>query len=315
MQFVASANLCNLKLVLEEAVNNFAKQDERGQTLLHMAARSGDTSIIKTAENSMTDEQWYKALRIQDSEGHSVLTSGIEHPDVVATILNKDRTHRLQKNLLDSVIDDEEFLYKAAKGGLTDVVKIVLKSMPSSEYKRLLKRQYEDGNMLHIAAQNGDMEFINSIIQIVKPEVDVDNLLKEGNSSGQTIIHLACLKKDNKVVEDLLELVGSDKVYEILKVKTIQVTTAGKVRMTEGKTALHYAALLGNVSIIEEMMRFLTPEQQKRLLSKRDGDGHTAKRFALNNNERQAAECLKNFHGGSNEESGEEEYVSSDDEG
>ncbi|XP_031125214.1 ankyrin repeat-containing protein ITN1-like [Ipomoea triloba] len=147
---------------------------------------------------------------------------------------------------------EEECLANTQAGELLDIIWEEHHKLPDYEFREVITREYE---ILHYAAKEGNVEFLDMILES-KPD-----LFCERNKSGQTILHVAVLYRQQNVVSYICNKQGYKDIMTLLL-------------DDNGNNVLHLAAKAGNtllsqdaaddhLLIDEEMEAFAVPENKK----------------------------------------------------
>ncbi|KAF8391800.1 hypothetical protein HHK36_022034 [Tetracentron sinense] len=222
-----------VKEVCEQCESLLAMTNSKGNTALHIAARDGHLSIVKfLVDKSISvstsidvENQTNNILRIQNEGKNTVLHEALRyrHSEVAKVLADKDpELWRVANEAGESP------LYLAVKGGLTEIVRQVLKS----------SHPYAHGGTNRLTALHATIIWghygIAKLLVEKKP-----GLIIEQDIYGRTALHYAASYDRKGKARLLLE---SD-------------TTVAYIQDEDGRSPLHYAAGNGNVSITMDIIR------------------------------------------------------------
>ncbi|XP_057489039.1 uncharacterized protein LOC130775004 isoform X2 [Actinidia eriantha] len=232
-QFHDSADLVREILEIQDSL--LLRENSRGETALHIAARNGYFSTVKALiefakkqnadPESLVDitEQMVRATtKTKDSALHEAVRNN--HLGVVKLLVEKDNEFSHVANN-----SDETPLYLAAESDYHEIVSTILTTCTSPAFNGPNGR-----TALHAAVFSGCQECVGELLK------RIPNLSKVVDKNGWTPLHCAARQNDARLVRKLL-YADKDIAYQIAE-------GDGK------KTALHLAALHGKVVAMEEIL-------------------------------------------------------------
>ncbi|XP_075523653.1 ankyrin repeat-containing protein At5g02620-like [Primulina tabacum] len=244
-----------------ERKKNKDSPGKRGDSPLHLAARSGNLGRVKeiiqkfdNINNGVRD-----LLSIQNLEGETSLYVSAEngHVSVVGELLNYSDVE------VASIAANNGYdpFHVAAKQGHLDVLKELLRFFPSL----IMTTDVTNSTALHTAAAQGHVHVVNLLL-------DIDsNLAKIARNNGKTVLHTAARMGHLEVVKSLLK-----------KDRSTGFRTDRK-----GQTALHMAVKGQNVDIVMELIK---PDPT--VLKLEDNKGNTALHIGTRKGRIQIVRCL-----------------------
>lgn len=245
-------------LVQIEPGPDIGTQDDHGDTPLRLASKKGHTSVVELLLEC--------GARV-DSTGtdhHTALYSAIFNGHEATAEMILQRGIAMKTKFADIV----GVLLEAAKRGFYQVCKLSLKSIDGETWDYSDSEQW---TALHYAAQNGYEDIVALLV------VDDGSLLDSENDKGETPLVLTAFSGRWKTVQVMLnreaDLSKKNSIHQTLvsqlaalplqsctdgHVKTIRtLLKAGIVADhvdNENRSALHYAAMNGNLKIAQELL-------------------------------------------------------------
>ncbi|EAY08609.1 hypothetical protein TVAG_239690 [Trichomonas vaginalis G3] len=227
-----------------------------GQMPLHIAASKNNVEIISLLVSKM-----YSDSELQRAPSWDFMTLDLYRIDSIEEIgtPKDDSEEELQMKKLESpeaLINAKDNngdtpLLIAIKNGYIDIVSYLLRMQCTDT-----KVQNNEGmNALHISVSNSFKDIVNLIL-----EQDIYPSVNQKDKKGKTPLIYAC------DIDDKGEIAGL-----LLNIANLDP----KLADNEGKTALHHAAQSGNVFIFESLLRILSENDRKTVLSKLDREGKT----------------------------------------
>lgn len=235
---------------------------KRGDTPIHLAARSGNLSKIKDILGNSDDKDPKELLCQQNQEGETPLYVAAEngHASVVGEILK----HIDLISASTGAISGYDPFHIAARNGHVGVLKELLHIFPNLA----MTTGPSNATALLSAANQGHIEVVNLLL-----ETD-SNLAKIAKNNGKTVLHSAARMGHIEVVKAVLE-----------KDSLIAFRTDKK-----GQTALHMAVKGHSTDMVLELLR---PDST--LLLMEDNKGNTALHIAAKKGRMQIVEFLLSF--------------------
>ncbi|XP_023932796.1 uncharacterized protein LOC106179654 [Lingula anatina] len=193
-----------------------AKQNIDGDTVMHVACRSGEEdcveALLKFSKMDAKNNRGERPL-------HAAIHSQNTNPDIVKLLVNHIITNDTW-TLLDEVDNEgNTALHFAARQTNPDVLK----------YLRNLniKQKNNDGdNPLHVAAINEACpEVFNTMLDIFRTQRGGDIDLNQRNAVGETLFHIVAKKGDVRRIEHLIRI-GADLSLQDADGNTMLHTTA-----------------------------------------------------------------------------------------
>ncbi|KAH7844096.1 hypothetical protein Vadar_024234 [Vaccinium darrowii] len=236
-------------MILEECPSLLGRVNIRGETPLHMAAREGYADIVKKLiEFAKQREQLLesgfggegkKMLRATNVDKDTALHMAVrnryvkegKYLEVIKLLTEEDREFEHPANN-----DDETPLYLAVERGSVDVVKMLLTICTSPTFGGPGGR-----TALHAATFKPSWKQGNDEMVIALSEWKPD-LIREPDTYGWTPLHCAARFRNNLAAKKLLE-----------KDKSVAYIAADG---DEGHTALHIAAAVGSVRVMEKLLSY-----------------------------------------------------------
>ena len=281
--------------------------DNEGRTALHLAATSSHTHVVHSllqagADSSIADKTGNTALHLAAMKGQVDIVTDILRSPAAADLLNAkggmwDRTplaYAVEKTHSDTVrvllqagadpgITSENgntAIHLAAAIGQVDIMKDIL-------------RLHSNANLLN--AKGGTSQATALTYAVDKSHVDISRVLLRAGAdpsivdmNGNSALHIAAARGEVNIVKDILELSSgknllnarggswqgtplacavdesqTDVVHLLLDAGADPTILTGK-----GSSALHLAAILGQVDVVKEILRFHSIED---LLNARGG--------------------------------------------
>ena len=215
-------------------------KDELGNTYLHIAAQSNQSSIVmEFSDKDIIDSQ--------NSDGDTAIhiACRLAHLDTVFALIQKNSKVDIQNNR------GETSLHVAAKFGAKEMVKGLVDYAIKTHNWSILDLMDRKGNTsLHAVAETGNLD----VVQFFS-----DSNISTRNSDGDTALHLAAKSGNSTMVQMLLDIFQSPG-------RTIDVN----IRNHEGSTALDMCILYGNKDTVTSIIQLGGD------LSNQDEDGNTA---------------------------------------
>ncbi|MCP5491854.1 MAG: ankyrin repeat domain-containing protein [Chlamydiales bacterium] len=226
-------------------------RNKNGEQLIHLAAKEGHLHLL------------YNLLFIDSSLVFATTDSG-ETPLEVAKANNQSKAipylqelERLQKAW---IIKRPHTLQGKLEKTSDPIVKLL------ENRAILLGAKTPDGEMaIHIAAKNGNVQIIESLLAI-----DL-RLIHIKTPDGEMAIHIAAKNGNVQIIESLLAI-----DLRLIHIKT-----------SDGEMAIHIAAKNGNVQIIESLLAI-----DLRLIHIKTADGKTPYMIAVDKKQEEAAAYL-----------------------
>ena len=250
---IAAANgYLNLCKVLTDKHNfDVYTTDNYGWTALHYSAESGTYELIKLFIEKGPDVN----LKTKNGENCLHIAAGNGHFDVCETLTNK---HKFDVNMTNH--KGWTALHTSAQNGSYELIKLFI-----DKGAYIYLKTSNGDNCLHIAAGNGHLNLCKILINKHKFDVDM------ANSNGRTALHFSAQNGSYELIKLFI-----DKGADIhLKTKTgnncLHIAACNKhlnlckalldiynfdVHMTnsEGWTALHFSAGIGNYELFQLFM-------------------------------------------------------------
>ncbi|KAH0648075.1 hypothetical protein KY285_033323 [Solanum tuberosum] len=161
-------------------------------TSLHAAASSGHTEVVKELAKVRPDFAWKKDELVNGcSPLHIACSKG--HLDITRELLKLDMD-------LSGLQDNEgrtPLHWAVIKGRVNIIAEILSVSLESSE---MTTKHGE--TILHLAVKNNHFE----VLKFLMESLDVSNLMNFQDTDGNTILHLATVRKLNTMIIYLLKL-------------------------------------------------------------------------------------------------------------
>lgn len=241
---------------------DLSAQDSQGMTVLSHAANVGAESIVQT----LLDTKGSSNVNHQNVNGITPLAmaSNRGFEDIVRLLLE----HGADASLLDS--RGWSPLHWAAQCGHSGVVRLLLDAEGTKAKVDPGLRSFVGTTALHCASWDGHYDVIKLLLNC---DENVDINCKD-NAGWTPLMWAASIKRP-----DLLCLLLADRRVDV------------NAQNDAGMTALHYAAKKGHKSAVE----ILISHQQQQgidLTAVKDGDGKTARTYAVENGYGDVADML-----------------------
>ncbi|KAK4778351.1 hypothetical protein SAY87_018538 [Trapa incisa] len=235
---------------------------KRGDSLLHLAARAGNSNKVSEILHNCGDT---KALLANlNLEGETPLYTAAENGHVGAVIeilkhSDLDSASVTARNGLDP-------FHAAAKQGHLEVLKELLYKFPNLD----MTTDSACSTALHTAAAQGHIKVVDFLLETHA------NLAKIARNNGKTVLHSAARMGRLEVVQSLLSIDPSSAFRTDRK----------------GQTALHMAVKGPSVNIVLELLK---PDPS--LLTVEDNKGNTSLHIATRKARLQMVRCLLSVDG------------------
>ncbi|KUI62492.1 Serine/threonine-protein phosphatase 6 regulatory ankyrin repeat subunit B [Cytospora mali] len=275
------------KLLVEKTEDLNIQEPFREKTALHLAAESGNNFLAESligrgARTDIEDSDRHTALYYAAKNGHEeIVTALLEHAE------NEKKTNHGDHSSGD-IPNRNSALMIAAEDGHAHVVDILINSDPNSlkqedlgnalllaakgKHKEAIRKLHNAGakssinihmegmTALHLTIEAGDEESSKLLIQ---NQVDVN---AQDHKKKQSALHLAADKGMIGAVEALLDKKADVKLADSYK-----------------RTALHWAAIRGNVEIMAALLadKMLTNIQIQELINTPDHHKRTSLHWAV----------------------------------
>ncbi|XP_022989608.1 ankyrin repeat-containing protein At5g02620-like [Cucurbita maxima] len=249
---------------------------KRGDSPLHLAARSGNLSRIKEILQNCNDRNESNGLMSkQNLEGETPLYAAAEngHDFVVAEMLkylDLETAFMAARNGFDA-------FHVAAKHGHLKVLQELLEVFPNLA----MTTDSVNSTALHTAAMQGHIDVVNLLL-----EADSE-LTKIARNNGKTVLHSAARMGH----------------VEVVKLLVSKDPSLGFRTDKKGQTPLHMAVKGQNERIVMELLR---PDPS--VLTLEDNKGNTALHIAVSKRRTENVHCLLSVNGiniNSNNKNGE----------
>ncbi|PSS33805.1 Protein ACCELERATED CELL DEATH like [Actinidia chinensis var. chinensis] len=225
----------NVRKILQTQSSLLLRVNSGGETALHIAARKGHSNTVKAlidfAKTLGTDQEsgvkvTEQMVRTTSENKDTALHEAVRnnHLIVVKLLVGEDKEFPHGANN-----SGETPLYLAAERNYHEIVSIILTTCTSPAFNGPNGR-----TALHAAVFSGCPASVRELLRW-RP-----SLTKEGDKYGWTPLHCAARKNDVELMKELLNA-DKDVAYQIAE-------EDGK------KTALHLAALHGNVEAMEKLL-------------------------------------------------------------
>ncbi|KAL4312429.1 hypothetical protein GQ457_01G018150 [Hibiscus cannabinus] len=242
-----------------ERRKNRESPGKRGDSPLHLAARTGNLSRVREILHNLNGPEAKELLAKQNLEGETPLYVAAENGQavVVAEMLK----HMDLETASITARNGYDPFHVAAKHGHVEVLKELLGTFPNS----VMTTDLSCTTALHTAAAQGHIEVVNLLL-----ETDSE-LAKIARNNGKTVLHSAARMGHLEVVKSLLSKDPSTG-FRIDK---------------KGQTALHMAVKGQNEEIVLELLK---PDPS--VLHLEDNKGNTALHVAIKKGRTQIVRCL-----------------------
>jgi len=220
-------------------------QTQQGSTVLHLAVSKDKLKIAELLLAKMDDE----GLAIQNGKGSTALHLAVFKARL--KILPKLLAQMSPDCIGSQRADGNTALHMAARKGRTDMLKMFVKAMGP---KCLEQTTLDDGTALHCAAQNGHDECVQFIVKSCD-----DHVLAMQNNQGFTALAMAAEADRLDTVRTLLEASGGARSSprDAEKSEPTDKERAMRAQTLTGKSPLHFAAINGNLKMVELLAKAL----------------------------------------------------------
>jgi ankyrin repeat protein len=239
------------------------------ETILHLAARAGQTEIVKVILESLSEQARKELLSMRDIFASTPLHSAARAGQTeVVKIMLESLSEQDKKELLsmrDGAGVGNTPLHLAAREGQTEVVKVILGSLSEQDKKEHLSMRDRDGvgsTPLHFAAREGQTEVVKVILGSLSEQARKEHLSIK-DKFGNTPLHSAAREGQTEVVKVILESFSEQDKKELLS-----------IRNEVGNTPLHWAVYNGRTEVVKMILGSLSEQARKELLSIRNEVGN-----------------------------------------
>ncbi|KAL5997938.1 hypothetical protein ACLOJK_008872 [Asimina triloba] len=230
-----------------EMKKNKEPAGKRGDSLLHLAARTGDLAKVKEILQDSDDGRRKEVLSMQNQDGETPLYVAAENGFVLVVgellkALDFQTAALKARNSYDA-------FHIAAKSGHLGVLKELLQYFP----ELAMTADSSNSTALHTAANQGHIDVVNLLLELDS------SVAKITKNNGKTALHSAGRMGHLQVVKSLLK---ND--------PTMSFRTDKK-----GQTALHMAVKGQNVEVVHELLK-----PNPSVVNVEDNKGNTALHIA-----------------------------------
>ncbi|CAD6244268.1 GSCOCG00013316001-RA-CDS [Cotesia congregata] len=269
------------------------RHEVSGDTALHVSAREGNLEIVQFLCNGFLKPEFKTDVANKDMKRPLHEAAQFARPKIIEFLLSQGATVDALKRA-----DWTPLMLGCAKNTpeAFNSAEILIKNGANLELRN------KDGwNCLHIACRSGNIDIIQLILSKIKPLVD------SCSKNGRTALHIAAFHGFSEAVEilaatskDLLnkpDYSGLLPLHESVKNKNFEVFNRLlqlgcdiNSKDSIGQTALHIAASIGNIPVIEHIL-------QNNLIDidRQDGFQTTPLTAAERNKMEDAVNCLKKY--------------------
>ncbi|KAM3452243.1 hypothetical protein MY3296_004681 [Beauveria thailandica] len=245
---------------IQSTTINLGVKDEHGNTALHFACIGGNTGIVANLLDVIDQDDVHVQNALGDTALHLACSEGsVEIAEKLLAVGSRANFSLQNKR-------GETALHLACKKGNLETVERLLAVMDPAA----ANLENDTGETpLRLAVRAGSADVVAELLD----RLDVDDVRSQ-DKRGDTVLHLACIMNDGEVVRELLPRFGR----EHLKTKGAKRLTAfreacqlGSNRAvrefsgwvddddlaapnSSGQTALHVAAKLNLVSVVEDFL-------------------------------------------------------------
>ncbi|XP_010557050.1 PREDICTED: ankyrin repeat-containing protein At5g02620-like [Tarenaya hassleriana] len=236
---------------------------KRGDSPLHTAARTGNSSKVKEIIHSCNNSECLKQIMSnQNLEGETPLYAAAENG--VLVVVEEMLKHMDLETASISARNGFDPFHVASKQGHLDVLKKLVETFPNLA----MTTDLSCTTALHTAATQGHVEIVNLLL-----ETD-SNLAKIAKNNGKTALHSAARMGHLEVVKSLIS----------------KDPSSGFRTDKKGQTALHMAVKGQNEEIVLELVK---PDPT--VLNVEDNKGNAPLHIATNKGRTKIVRCLVSF--------------------
>jgi ankyrin repeat protein len=238
-------NIPELLVYALKLKGNFTKEELKAtygynrETILHFAAREGQTEVVKVILESFSEKDKKELLSMRDIFASTPLHFAAREgqTEVVKMILGslseKDKKELL--SMRDGAGVGYTPLHWAVYNGQTKVVKMILESLSEQDKKELLSIRNGLGyTSLHSAVYSGKAEVVKVILESLS-EQDKKELIN-AKRNGETPLDMAIGSNSESEMKKLLREYGAKTAAEINR---LYAFVGGIIGLTLGSTALY----------------------------------------------------------------------------
>jgi ankyrin repeat protein/superfamily II DNA or RNA helicase len=247
----------------------FNKQNNFGNTILHIAASNKNAAVMELILNKFGD-QLFTLLENKNNFGNTILhiAASNKNAAVMELILNKfgDQLFTLLEN---KNISWDSPLHLAAYNQNIAVMELLLDKFGNQLQRFLKNKNSKKDTVFHTASRNTNENIMKLLL--ANFSVELPTIINIRNTYQDTILHLAarCCKVD--VMKELFNLPG------------IQLPELLNIKNNNGDTVLHLAARCCKVDVMKELFN-LPGIQLPELLKMKNSNGDTILHLALRKN-------------------------------
>ncbi|XP_067932730.1 serine/threonine-protein phosphatase 6 regulatory ankyrin repeat subunit B-like [Watersipora subatra] len=300
-------------------------QNNIGNTPLALAVIQGHTDTVQHILRSDNATLNYKMLKVENKEEGAILHLAMRSGrlEIVKAIMGSVKEAQALNLLLLQNRYGNIPLSLTAERGYHEIIRYVLSRIDSQTAYLILNIQNQvEGTTVHMAAWNGQTDVFRALQELIITKHAKYDLLMSENKYGNTPLSLAAEKGHLQIVQDILNSVGHERSFKMLKMLNKNdgtpmhtATWNGQTRIVEailgsidrsqervellllrnqyGNTPIHLAAERGHLEIIQIMLRELDSSESCRVL-KSQSDLGTSLHVAAYNGHSQIIKTILN---------------------
>jgi len=222
-------------LAINQRVQVLGVQDQNGDTALHLAASSEQSSVLQPLIYGLPADDLLTLVSKRNGKQETVIHVAVRKGsiNVLSFFLNQLSHHKF--TLLQAQdCEDRTALHTAALNNQTGQLELLLRGLTADSVYRLLSIQDADGNTgLHIAASAGHTNILKAMLGSTGGD-DRLSLLKVCDKNGETLLHKASAKDDVNCFKCVWEVVSMESISHALALRNNNRESALSISMKRG---------------------------------------------------------------------------------